>query len=651
MIEKSKNPVVISVVGPKRVGKTTFINSLISYYSSSQQYINEGSILLFTKEKSSYLFIESPSDKLSMINLAKASDIIILVIDCYFGLELETFEFLSLSIVYGCPRVLCVLTHLDLFKDWKTLRKAKKRIKKRLQSELNIHSKIFFFSGITLNEKYLTREISNFTRYLSNIHLYPSILQKSSSYIVISAVRINTINNKQKILLFGFAKGKTPRNTLNIFSYIPGIGDIEILNVYNQKFDKKEKIILNKLSSDNCDAAFFYIAHNIRILNKVNFLNSNKNIKKYQSFSFLLYLLSIKKRMLVTTTLNYKFLESNKFFFNYKINNYKFSLKYYFEQKNDFNNQIELENFFNNQINCKENIKKKKIITNKIYDKYYIETFKILESKRFPDQFKRYFDPFYPIIIEINFGIKPKTFIAKAKIIKHKWNKNVLRSNYSYVISVGWKIFKTNLIFFREDSLNRNRYQKYLSSNTSTLVCFYSILIEAGVVVIGINEENAKIRTRTQGANFNILFTGNILPNNNSLNIVKKAKLKGIIYNSFRKTAFIKNMFSSEIEISRFIGSSIQTISGIRGVIKKPINNGPNGSFRANFEKNIISGEVIFLRIWFPIQISKKLEYKNFFDIPNDLREMDYQNFLNCLNYTEFLKKEHEIKILKNFGF
>ena len=644
MNEKTENPIIISVVGPRRVGKSTFINSIISYYSSNTEYKEEGCTLIFTKEKNSLLFLESPSDKLSMINLAKASDIVILVIDCYFGLELETFEFLSLSVSHGCPRVLCILTHLDLFEDWKCLRKAKKRIKKRLKLELNIHSKIFFFSGITFKENYLTREISNFTRYLSSVFIYPSALQKNSSYIVISAIRINITSNNQKVLLFGFAKGKTYKNLIKFYSYVPGIGDIDISNLYKQQFEKNNKIIPYKHMLEGFDNFFSKLKNNVRLLIKLNFLFIKKNIKRYTSFYFIFYQLFNKKKISAITKTKFKYLESNKFFFNNKMNDCS-TLKSLLEKKNRYDDQIEFGDFLKNSINEKHNINKKKK-----FDKNFINSFKILESNSFPNQFKKYYDPSYPIVIQIKYQFKDKTLIIKAKITKHKWNKNLLRSKYSYIISIGWKIFKTFLIIFKEDSLNRKRYQKYLCRDTCQLVCFYSTFVEIGTVVIGINEENVKIRSRTQGANFDILFTGNVLSNNSTLNIFKKAKLKGTVYNSFRKTAFVKNMFSNEMEIFRFMGSLIQTISGTRGIIKKYSINGPSGSFRATFEKNVMDGEIVFLRIWFPVEIYKKLEYKNFFELPNDLREMNNENFINCSDYLEYLKKKYELKILKNFG-
>ena len=72
-------------------------------------------------------------------------------------------------------------------------------------------------------------------------------------------------------------------------------------------------------------------------------------------------------------------------------------------------------------------------------------------------------------------------------------------------------------------------------------------------------------------ASFRVSLTGVVLELDQSFKIVKKLKLIGHPYKILRNTCFIKDMFSTVYEVQQFQGASIQTVSGIRGQIKKPL--------------------------------------------------------------------------------
>lgn len=75
----------------------------------------------------------------------------------------------------------------------------------------------------------------------------------------------------------------------------------------------------------------------------------------------------------------------------------------------------------------------------------------------------------------------------------------------------------------------------------------------------------------------------------------------GTPYKIFKNTAFIKDMFNSALEIAKFEGAAIKTVSGIRGQIKRALAK-PDGHFRATFEDKILLSDIVFLRAWYPIK-------------------------------------------------
>ncbi len=62
-------------------------------------------------------------------------------------------------------------------------------------------------------------------------------------------------------------------------------------------------------------------------------------------------------------------------------------------------------------------------------------------------------------------------------------------------------------------------------------------------------------------------------------------------------------MFNTNLEVSKFIGGKIQTVSGIRGSIKK--HEGKYGNFRATFEDRLLKSDIIFMKTWVRIHPKK----------------------------------------------
>lgn len=118
-----------------------------------------------------------------MIDVAKVADLVLLLIDASFGMEMETFEFLNICQVHGFPRIMGVLTHLDYFKNNKKLKVVRKTLKHRFWTEIYQGAKLFYLSGMVYGE-YLKNEVHNLARFISVMKFRPLVWRNSHPYIL-----------------------------------------------------------------------------------------------------------------------------------------------------------------------------------------------------------------------------------------------------------------------------------------------------------------------------------------------------------------------------------------------------------------------------------------------------------------------------------
>lgn len=217
-----------------------------------------------------------------------------------------------------------------------------------------------------------------------------------------------------------------------------------------------------------------------------------------------------------------------------------------------------------------------------------------------PMEFIENFDPKYPIIMGGLLPTELKFGIVKARLRRHRWHKKILKTNDPLVLSLGWRRFQTLPIYTTSDSRTRTRMLKYTPEHTYCNANFYGPLCAPNTPFCGVQ---IVANSDTSGG-FRIAATGVVEEIDVDVDIVKKLKLIGYPYKIFKNTAFIKDMFSSAMEVARFEGAQIKTVSGIRGEIKRALSK-PEGYFRATFEDKILMSDIIILRSWYPVHIKR----------------------------------------------
>jgi len=159
-------PSLVVVMGPKGVGKSTLIRSLVKMYTNHNLTSVTGPITIVTGKKKRITLLECPNDTSAMLDCAKIADLVLLCVDAKFGFEMETFEFLNILQTHGFPKVMGIFTHVDQFRTAKNLRKTKKLLKHRFWTEIYDGAKMFYFSGV-INGKYLKNEVKQLTLFIS----------------------------------------------------------------------------------------------------------------------------------------------------------------------------------------------------------------------------------------------------------------------------------------------------------------------------------------------------------------------------------------------------------------------------------------------------------------------------------------------------
>ncbi|KAL4388157.1 hypothetical protein GQ457_09G027830 [Hibiscus cannabinus] len=206
-----------------------------------------------------------------------------------------------------------------------------------------------------------------------------------------------------------------------------------------------------------------------------------------------------------------------------------------------------------------------------------------LEVHDVPFEMIEYFDPCHPILVggiglgEENVGYMQKTLEDSRRFQKvledlgrlwkfletsrRPWKTledkaettQVLKTRDPIIVSIGWRRYQTTPVYAFEDQNGRHRMLKYSPEHMHCLAMFWGPLAppKTGVLAVQSLSNNQ--------AGFRTIATACILEFNHAARIVKKIKLVGHPCKIFKKTALVKDMFTSDLEVARFEVAAIRT--------------------------------------------------------------------------------------------
>lgn len=233
--------------------------------------------------------------------------------------------------------------------------------------------------------------------------------------------------------------------------------------------------------------------------------------------------------------------------------------------------------------------------------------------RKVPVEFTTTFRPQYPAVVGGLLPHETALGFVRARVKRHRWHKRVLKSNDPLIFSIGWRRFQSLPVYTMEDQNERLRYLKYTPEHMHCICTFYGPLVPPNTGILAFQTTSQKT------SNFRISLTGTALELQASTGVVKKLKLVGHPTKVFKHTAFVEGMFNSSLEVSKFIGAKLKTVSGIRGSIKRALKDGKPGTFRAAFEDKPLISDIIICRLWVPVEIKK------LYNPVNSLLDPDWQ--------------------------
>ncbi|KAI3854972.1 hypothetical protein MKX03_009130 [Papaver bracteatum] len=196
----------------------------------------------------------------------------------------------------------------------------------------------------------------------------------------------------------------------------------------------------------------------------------------------------------------------------------------------------------------------------------------------------------------------------QAKLELHSWHLKLLKSKDPIIVSVGWRRYQTRHVYTLEDCRGRYRFFKQTPRNRPCYAVFWGPLAppNTGLAVV------QNLADNKHRAAFRFLAKASVVDVNKAARIVKKIKRIGTPCKISNKTAFIKGMFTSDLEIANFKDAKLRTASGVSGKINEPagegLTHGPEGIAKCTFQRKIRKHDTVCMHV------CRKVKVPRFFD-------------------------------------
>ncbi|MCL7025598.1 hypothetical protein MKW94_012460 [Papaver nudicaule] len=201
-------PYIVVVQGPRSVGKSLLIQSLVKKFTENHLIDDQGLVTTLPVTTSSgkeirLQLVECPNDINGMIDAAKYADVAILMVDASYEFEMETFEFRNLLQVHGFPKVIGVLTHLDkVDQDKKPV--IKMLLEYQFRANIYEDAQLSSLSGLK-DGFYSMPEIGDLGEKLLDSQFLPSSWRSEHPYVLVDRSLVSHEDNR--LYLRGYLRG------------------------------------------------------------------------------------------------------------------------------------------------------------------------------------------------------------------------------------------------------------------------------------------------------------------------------------------------------------------------------------------------------------------------------------------------------------